>query len=124
MFEIIVGDDFSAAHKLMEYKGKCEVLHGHNYKAWVKVSANDTDSRGLVVDFTDIKQILKEVVLELDHKYLNEMDFFKKNNPTSELLAKYIFDKVNLHIKKLYPHLVLVEVGVWETDKACAIYRE
>lgn len=124
MFEIIVGDDFAAAHNLREYKGKCEVLHGHNYKVWVKVSSQDTDNRGLAIDFMDIRQILKEIVLGMDHKYLNEIDFFKKNNPTSELIAKYIFDKIALPLKKTYPHLSLAEVQVWETDKACATYRE
>lgn len=124
MFEIMVGEDFAAAHNLREYKGKCEVLHGHNYKVWVKISAKELDSRGLLLDFTDLKQILKDIVAGLDHKYLNEIDFFKKNNPTSELISKYIFDKVNIFLKELYPHLALSEVQVWETDKACAIYRE
>lgn len=124
MFEIMIGEDFSAAHKLRNYKGKCETLHGHNYKVWIKVSAPHLDKRGLAVDFKDLKQILKSVLLKLDHAYLNELAPFKKHNPTSEVIAKYIFDKIAGQLKKSYPHLILAEVEVWETDKACAIYRK
>lgn len=124
MFEVMVGESFAAAHNLRNYKGKCEALHGHNYKVWIKVSREDIDARGLAVDFKDLRQILKDVILELDHTYLNELTPFKKHNPTSEVIAKYIFGKIAEQLKKSYPHLVLAEVQVWETDKACAIYKE
>ena len=124
MFEIIIKEDFAAAHSLRNYKGKCETLHGHNYKVWVKVSAPHLDELGLAVDFKDLRKILKTIILKLDHNYLNKLAPFKKNNPTSEVIAKYIFDNITGQLKKSYPHLALVEVGIWETDKACAIYRE
>jgi 6-pyruvoyltetrahydropterin/6-carboxytetrahydropterin synthase len=124
MFEVVVGDSFAAAHNLRNYKGKCEALHGHNYKVWIKVSRNDIPSDGLVVDFKDLEQILKDTISELDHTYLNNLTFFKKHNPTSEMISKYIFDKISEHLRKTYPHLVLKEVQVWETNKACAICKE
>jgi len=101
MFEIIIGEDFAAAHNLRNYKGKCEALHGHNYKVWVKVSAPRLDKRGLAVDFKDLRKILKSIILKLDHTYLNKLAPFKKDNPTSEVIAKYIFDKIAGQLIKL-----------------------
>jgi len=124
MFEIMIGEDFAAAHNLRNYKGKCEALHGHNYKVWVKVSAPHLDKLGLAVDFKDLRKILKSIILEFDHAYLNELAPFKEHNPTSEVIAKYIFDNLAGQLKESYPHLALVEVGIWETDKTCAIYKE
>lgn len=124
MFEIMVCKSFAAAHNLREYKGKCEALHGHNYKVWLKVSADSTDEKGLVVDFNEIKTVLKNTLSKFDHAYLNEIDFFKEHNPTSELLSKYIFEEIWLRLEKNYPFLTLNEVRVWETPSSCAIYRK
>ena len=124
MFELMIEESFAAAHNLRKYKGKCEALHGHNYKVRIRVSQKNTDERGLVIDFKDLRHILKDVILELDHAYLNKLAFFKKHNPTSEIIAKYIFDKMAGQLKKSYPQIVLGEVQVWETDKACAVYKE
>ena len=120
MYKLAVKSEFSAAHNLREYKGKCEALHGHNWKVEVVMKAKEADEKGLVLDFHDIKKMLMSVLEELDHRYLNELAFFKKNNPTSENLAKYIF-------LKLYPNFKskaakLQKVTVWESDNCSATY--
>ncbi|MFH1856126.1 MAG: 6-carboxytetrahydropterin synthase QueD [Candidatus Omnitrophota bacterium] len=124
MFELMVGGGFAAAHNLRGYKGKCEALHGHNYKVWIKVCIKELDKMGLAVDFTDLKRILNETTAELDHAYLNDITFFKEYNPTSELIAKYIFNKIAFSLKEKFTNAALSEVQIWETDKACATYRE
>jgi len=118
MFIVKVEANFSAAHNLRGYKGKCEALHGHNWKVEVAVGAAKLDKTGMVLDFTDLKMKLNRVLEKLDHKYLNNLPYFKKFNPTSENIAKYIYDKINgqgLRVKS---------VEVWESDKSSATYQE
>ena len=88
MFSISVEAEFSAAHKLNNYKGKCEALHGHNWRVQLFVASQRLDKDGLVFDFIKLKKHLKEALKKLDHKMLNEIDYFKKNNPTSENISK------------------------------------
>lgn len=114
MYNIKVEADFSAAHNLRGYKGKCEALHGHNWKVEVAVGATKLDKTGMVLDFTDLKQKLHRVLEKLDHRYLNNLPYFKKFNPTSENIAKYIYD--NLRIQGLE------SVTVWESEKSAATY--
>ena len=90
MFEVMVLGEFSSAHNLRGYKGKCEDLHGHNWKVELIAQNNALDATGMVVDFRELKAKLNNVLEELDHKYLNDIDYFKKVNPTSENIAKYI----------------------------------
>ena len=120
MYKLRVTSEFSAAHNLREYKGKCEALHGHNWKVEVVIAAKNANRQGLVVDFHEIKKMVKAVLEELDHSYLNQLDYFKKHNPTSENLAKYIFDKINAHIPSKKSRLQ--EVTVWESDQCSATY--
>ena len=120
MFELLVKLDFDAAHRLVEYKGKCENLHGHNWKVDITVAAENVDKEGMVKDFKTIKEMSNVVINQLDHKYLNEIEFFKKVNPTSENIAKYIFDNLIDAFKK--ESIMLKKVSVWETDTACASY--
>jgi len=121
MYKIKIVSGFSGAHSLRGYRGKCEELHGHNWKVEVIVCSKKLDSIGIVIDFSKLKSILNSVLEELDHKYLNDLDYFKKNNPTSENIAYYIFNKVK---KSLNKNINLVEVNVWETDNSCASYSD
>jgi len=120
MYKLSVRAEFSAAHSLREYKGKCEALHGHNWKVEAVVAALKLDRQGLALDFHKIKKALRDVLDELDHRYLNQLLYFKKHNPTSENLAKYIFDKLLLYRLKGNGHLQAVTV--WESDNCSATY--
>lgn len=117
MFILKVDYTFSAAHNLREYKGKCEELHGHNWKVEVEVAACDLDKTGMVMDFHEIKDKLKAVLEQFDHKYLNEHSYFKNVNPTSENISKYIYDCLKSKISNLK------SVTVWENDSCCATYE-
>lgn len=119
MYKLKVIDSFSAAHNLRNYKGKCEELHGHNYKVEVVLGGLELDEDGLLIDFKDIKISLKKILETLDHKYLNEVTIFVDTNPTSENLAKYIYNEM----KKLW-HEGIDSVTVWETENSAASYFE
>lgn len=116
MYEILVKSGFSAAHKLREYKGKCENLHGHNWLVEATVSSKTLDKTGLLIDFRILKGKLKEILDKLDHTDLNGLPYFKKNNPTSENIARYVFNM--LKRRGIKPH----KVSVWESDMSCATY--
>ena len=118
MYKIKVESDFSAAHNLRGYKGKCEELHGHNWKVEAEVKAKILDKDGLALDFKILKERLNSVLEVLDHKYLNEVPYFKKNNPTSENIAKYIYDKLAAY------NLQLTAVTVWESENCAATYEK
>lgn len=121
MFELTVSGNFSGAHRLRGYRGKCEKLHGHNWKVDVIVSG-EPDSSGMVIDFTILKQYLEKVLSTLDHKYLNDIPYFKKKNPSSENTALYIFSKLK---RLLAAYDVKVKkVVVWENERQCASYFE
>lgn len=118
MYEIEVFLNFSAAHRLRKYKGKCENVHGHNWKVDVAVSSEELNEIGIVADFREIKKIVRDVIRELDHTDLNALKYFKKINPTSENLARHIYEQ--LKKRKLKPSFV----SVWEADDSKATYRE
>jgi 6-pyruvoyltetrahydropterin/6-carboxytetrahydropterin synthase len=122
MFEISITDEFSSAHNLRGYKGKCESLHGHNWQIEVVVCSEKLDDIGMVIDFKKLKEIVNRIIKDLDHRYLNKLAYFKKVNPTSENIAKYIFNKINLLIKK--EAVVLKSVSVWENRNSKATYCE
>jgi len=122
MFEVSVVMNFSAAHNLKGYRGKCEALHGHNWKVEVVLRSSRLDKVGMVEDFAIIKQKLKDVLSLFDHKYLNVLPYFRKMNPTSENIAKLIYGKMK---ERLSAHPAKVfSVKVWETDTSSAIYSE
>lgn len=118
MFEIRVLAEFSAAHSLRGYKGRCEELHGHNWKVEVLVSAGKLNKLGMVVDFKELKDELDRIISRLDHRHLNNLSFFKKVNPTSENIAKYIFDALT---ERRLPFTV-DKVTVWESDSCSASF--
>ena len=121
-FKISVTDSFSAAHNLRHSRGKCERLHGHNFKVRITVGADKLDKLGMVADFHDIKNHLRLVLGQLDHNYLNKIPFFKKINPTSEQIACFIFKGLNKKIKGRTCRLL--EVTVWETEGNEATYQK
>ena len=121
MYSITVESDFAAAHNLRNYKGKCEKLHGHNYKVCLTVEGVSLDKSGMLVDFTDLKRILKEVLSRFDHGYLNDIPPFDKINPTAENIAEQISKQIQFKIKK---SKLQIKVTVWETEKNFATYYE
>jgi len=122
MFELSVEVSFSAAHQLRGYKGKCENMHGHNWKVQVSVMSEDLNDIDLVIDFHDLKKMAKEVIAPLDHAYLNDIFPFTEKNPSSENMAKWIFDCMK---KKIADNAVRVSaVTVWESDTSSATYYE
>jgi 6-pyruvoyltetrahydropterin/6-carboxytetrahydropterin synthase len=119
MYEVRMRSSFSAAHSLRHYRGKCEKLHGHNWVVEVAVTSPALDKCDMVIDFAILKKALREVLQNLDHAYLNELTPFKKTNPSSERIAKYVFDRVGAKV----PRAKVSKVLVWETENSCAEYR-
>ena len=113
---------FSSAHSLRGYQGKCEELHGHNWKVGVQIAAETLDDLGMVIDFTVLKKELHKIIQRLDHKHLNDISPFDTLNPSSENIAFYIFQK----LKKLFTHerISIAKVTVWESDDSSASYSE
>jgi 6-pyruvoyltetrahydropterin/6-carboxytetrahydropterin synthase len=121
MYRLSVHDSFSSAHQLKGYRGKCEAVHGHNWKVEVEVQGERLNDIGLLMDFADLKKILKSVTDPLDHVLLNEVDGFRDKNPSSELIARHVYDK----IKDILPAgIEIATITVWESDSAKAIYYE
>ena len=122
MYELKIISQFAAAHQLREYEGKCENLHGHNWKVEVSVTGNKLGKNGLLIDFKIIKNATEEILSELDHEFLNELDAFKTANPSSENIARHIFRALS---RKLNTEDIKVSrVTTWESDSACASYTE
>jgi 6-pyruvoyltetrahydropterin/6-carboxytetrahydropterin synthase len=123
MFEVSVEETFSSGHALRGYKGKCENVHGHNYRVRITLSGAQLDSIGLLVDFTELKRVLRGIIGVLDHQFLNDLDPFKTVNPSAENLAKYFYDEMDRQLTGLPVGAGITEVTVWETDTASAQYR-
>jgi 6-pyruvoyltetrahydropterin/6-carboxytetrahydropterin synthase len=122
MYELMIESHFSAAHQLRGYKGKCENLHGHNWRVQVVVSEERVGEIGLVIDFHEFKRIVNEVLLTLDHSVLNEVFPFTEINPSSENIAKWLYDTIK---KKIANKKISVSsVSVWESETASATYFE
>jgi 6-pyruvoyltetrahydropterin/6-carboxytetrahydropterin synthase len=119
MFTAKVIEGFSAAHSLRGYQGDCERLHGHNYRVELAVESPHLDAAGIVMDFRDLRGILKNVLKDLDHQYLNDLEPFTAINPSAENIAKYIYHAVFGSIKE---PVLLKTVTVWENDSCCVTY--
>ncbi len=125
MYEVTVEDSFAAGHYLREYKGKCENPHGHNYKVRVTLQGAVLDKAGLLLDFKDLKEVMKNVIDRLDHQMLNDITPFTEVNPSAENLAKYFYDQANGRLKAVSNGRVSVkDVTIWETDTTTARYTE
>jgi 6-pyruvoyltetrahydropterin/6-carboxytetrahydropterin synthase len=120
MYEIYKESTFSSAHRLREYKGRCESLHGHNWRARVYVAAEELDSLGMVIDFKVLKKALDETAGKLDHVYINEVPPFDTINPSAENIARWLFDEMSAIINN--SRVVITRVMVWESEASCATY--
>jgi len=120
MYEVMVEGSFSAAHNLRGDKKKSEKLHGHNWKVRVGIRGANLDRTGMVIDFRELKDHLERILERLDHKYLNEISHFKVTNPTSENIAKFIYNELKTRLKS--SHYRVSNVTVWESDTTCAAY--
>jgi len=123
MYEILIKSDFCGAHNLKGYRGRCEELHGHNWKVEARFEKDSLDNIGIAVDFKLLKARLKNILCKLDHTYLNKLKMFKGKNPSAENIAKYIYDALENSIKK-DKHLFVKSVSIWESDNSCATYYE
>jgi 6-pyruvoyltetrahydropterin/6-carboxytetrahydropterin synthase len=118
-YELVVKADFGAAHYLREYKGKCERLHGHNWKLDIYLTADALNDDSMVIDFVEAKAVVGRVLDRYDHYHLNEVPPFDKVNPTSENIARVIADQV----QDLLPEGVRVSrVTAWESDRCGATW--
>jgi len=122
MYEILIKSDFCGAHNLKGYRGKCEALHGHNWRIEARFESDSLDDIGMVVDFKVLKTKLKNVLKKLDHAYLNKLIEFKKQNPSAENIARYIYTRLRNSIKQ--KDFFIKSVSVWESDTSCATYYE
>ena len=120
MYEVSRDDVFSAAHNLRDYGGKCEALHGHNWRVRISVRAEQLDHLGMVIDFKELKKAMVEVLELLDHHYINEVPPFDRLNPSAENLARFIGEEV---AKKTTNDRVWVHCcEVWESEGSRAAW--
>lgn len=118
-----VKKDFSAAHQLRNYGGKCENMHGHNFGVEVEIEGERLDDKvEILMDFKELKNELEAVLSDLDHKHLNEMEFFRERNPSSENLAFYIYRRLAERLEG--QDVTLVSASVSEKDSSVATYSE
>lgn len=122
MYDLMVESQFSSAHQLRGYKGKCEMLHGHNWRVQITVSSDNLDDIGIVIDFHELKDISAEVISSLDHSFLNDVFPFTEINPSSENIAKWIFDSIKKKIDS--KPCEVSSVTVWENEASSATYYE
>jgi 6-pyruvoyltetrahydropterin/6-carboxytetrahydropterin synthase len=125
MFQVTVEDTFAAGHYLRNYRGKCENPHGHNYKVRVTLCGEELDRAGLLLDFKDLKDVMRETVDRLDHQMINDLEPFTVLNPSAENLAKYFYDQAQTKLHAATNGRVRVkDVTVWETETTTATYFE
>ena len=123
VWRLTVSDHFSSAHQLRHYQGKCECLHGHNFAVQVQVQGRTLHpDLGIVMDFQELKTLLKQILRELDHCNLNEMPAFTRINPSSENLARYIFQRLASMLPS--PEVTMHSVSVAEGPNTVATYLE
>jgi 6-pyruvoyltetrahydropterin/6-carboxytetrahydropterin synthase len=121
MYELVIESEFSAAHRLREYDGACENLHGHNWRVELVVGGEKLGPLGMLMDFRDLKKLLNDVLDRYDHTYINETAEFAEQNPTTENLAREVFRQCSARL----PEGVAVRsVTVWESERAGARYTE
>lgn len=119
MYELSVEEHFAAAHNLRGYEGECENLHGHNWRVQLLLAAEELDELGMVMDFREVKKVLKEVLARFDHKYLNEVAPFDSRNPTTENLCRYMAEELQ---KRLPDRVSVRRVSCWESEECGSSY--
>jgi len=122
MFELKVVTRFAAAHQLQMVGQKCENLHGHNWKIEVYVGGDSLNKAGVLMDFGDVKKHVSEIMKSLDHRFLNELDYFKDvvGQPSSERIAFYVAEELQKRISE--PGVRVTRVSAWESEDSCATY--
>ncbi len=120
MYEVTIIKSFSAAHLLAEIGGKCEELHGHNFKVEITVAAKELNYNGLLIDFRFLKKCLNDILEDIDHRHLNALSSFTGINPSAENIATYICEKMELKVKTA--RVKVVRVKIWESENAAVTY--
>lgn len=123
MYKLMIETSFSSAHQLRGYKGKCENLHGHNWKVQVYVTSDVLNEIDLAIDFHEIKSMTNEIISKLDHTLLNNVFPFTEKNPSSENIARWIFESLKEKLAK-YSEIKVSAVTVWESATASATYYQ
>jgi 6-pyruvoyltetrahydropterin/6-carboxytetrahydropterin synthase len=123
MFEIAVEQGFASAHALRNYKGRCENVHGHNWKVRVVIQGEKLDETGMLVDFLDVKSFMGEILDRIDHQFLNEIPPFDVVNPSAENIAEYFYQEMKGKLEDTPVPVRISEVKIWETDIQSATYR-
>ena len=123
MFEVTVEEKFASGHALRNYKGKCENVHGHNYRVEVTLAGEQLDATGLLVDFVELKKVLNVIIDRMDHQFLNDVPPFDVLNPSAENMARYVFEELEKGLAGKVPAHVS-HVRLWETDTCSALYRK
>ena len=121
MYEVSVEAEFAGAHNLKGYEGLCEQLHGHNWKVACTLRSDKLNELGMVIDFKKVKAMLAEILNQFDHRYLNDLEPFRKENPTTENLARYIFKSL---ARKVPEGIQVSRVTVWESAGSAVSYSE
>jgi 6-pyruvoyltetrahydropterin/6-carboxytetrahydropterin synthase len=122
MYRLTIHTSFAAAHCLTHYQGDCENLHGHNWKVEVTVTAHALDKSGLGIDFKILKATTNGLLKKLDHRYLNELAPFKDISPSSENIARFLYQELSRELNS--ENIAVAMITVWESDFACASYYE
>lgn len=123
MYELTVVVEFEAAHRIVDYPGKCNRLHGHNWIVEVTVQGTELNELGMLIDFKVLKKAVNEKIDQLDHIYLNELEAFRVENPTAEHIAKYIFEELSSS-ELLRGCIGVKSVKVWESPKSAVTYSK
>lgn len=125
MYEVTVEAEFAAGHYLRNYRGKCENPHGHNYKVKITLRGRELDAAGLLLDFKQLKQVMRPLIERLDHQMINDLAPFTELNPSAENLARYFFDGTSAQLQEMTQGRVDVkDCTIYETDTTTATYYE
>ena len=122
MFKLIVKKEFSSAHILHGHPGNCKRMHDHNWLVEAEVQGDNTNEIGMVIDFKDIKNNLKEIISMLDHQFLNDLEPFTDENPTAENISKYIYKELSNNINT--DNIKVSKIKLWETNNSAVTYTE
>ena len=120
MYEVTIIKSFSAAHALKEIGGNCEELHGHNFTVEVSIASSELTTDGILIDFRILKKWTDDILVELDHKYLNDIKHFENINASSELVAKFIYNRISEEAH--HRQLEVSHVSVWESEDTKVSY--